>query len=257
MTKVLETDIKSLVLNELKTKNLLQKGSLVMNEYTIGNFSRRADLVVTTKNKMYSFEIKSASDSLNRLEGQVSKYQEYFDKVIVVADPKFIPKILDLVPNEIGVWEASSNNLSIKRRGVQSAKVDNSKLIDHMDVADLSKIATFLNIDCKKDRNSLVKCLSNAPNKLLRAKVFETFERKFGNISERLWNATLDSPIESHHISKLSRFREAKQREEQQKVQSQMFWENFEKHLQRLQDFAVEYANSTNQPNRLQCQSHH
>lgn len=117
--KMLETDIKSVILNYLRNKGELCHSSTIISELTVNKFSRRVDLAIIEKGKAYAFEIKSAADSLNRLEGQVTEYLNYFDKVIVVADSRHANKILSLVPRNVGVWEIRANKVVILQRGMR------------------------------------------------------------------------------------------------------------------------------------------
>lgn len=140
--KVLEGDIKSQLINYLKNKGWFKNKHALVNEFTIDGSSRRVDLCVFTEKHAYAFEIKSEADSLVRLEGQVYKYLDYFDKVFVVASKKHIDNVLSKTPEEVAVWEAS-DFIKVIRRGKLSKKLSIDKNIEMMKVSDLKKLINF------------------------------------------------------------------------------------------------------------------
>ena len=54
-------------------------------------------------------EIKSPKDTLSRLPEQSRIYSRVFDRVVIVAASKFIPKVLEIVPSWWGVLTIHSN----------------------------------------------------------------------------------------------------------------------------------------------------
>lgn len=69
----------------------LKKNYIAVPEVTIlGNI---ADMLVTNGD-IHIYEIKSKVDSLKRLPKQIQTFKKYANKVTVVADEKFIPKLL-------------------------------------------------------------------------------------------------------------------------------------------------------------------
>tara|TARA_R110000744_G_scaffold73919_5_gene147753 strand:- start:3975 stop:4520 length:546 start_codon:yes stop_codon:yes gene_type:complete len=56
---------------------------------------RRADIVAVSKRAQstYAFEIKSDSDTLTRLEGQIQDYKETFNYVFVVTTKKYLSSV--------------------------------------------------------------------------------------------------------------------------------------------------------------------
>ncbi|HDU5925795.1 TPA: sce7726 family protein, partial [Klebsiella aerogenes] len=106
-----EKKLKRSVLEHLYKKGTLDEKTIVINELTIDSFSRRADLVVIKNGKMIAYEIKSDADSLNRLSGQMDKYLDYFDKVVVVTTSKHTPNILNSINEKIEVWEIADDKV--------------------------------------------------------------------------------------------------------------------------------------------------
>ena len=138
--KYLEADIKNIIINHMVDNGILEENDTLINEFTIADYARRVDLALIKSNKLYAYEVKSASDTLVRLEGQIKTYLEYFDKVTVIAASKHIEKILDLAPLQVAVWELNDEKVKIVRRGKTNFIGDKLKFLDLMTVSDLIKI---------------------------------------------------------------------------------------------------------------------
>jgi hypothetical protein len=98
--------------NALINKLLLGKYSLntttVINEFKIG--SSIADFVLLN-GEAKIFEIKTEYDSLDKLNKQLSDYVQFANKVYVVANSKFIDKLVeDYKDTTIGIIEFTDNN---------------------------------------------------------------------------------------------------------------------------------------------------
>lgn len=243
--KLLEPDIKALTLTYLREKEIIDSSSIIVNEFTIGDFTRRVDLVIFTKGKLIAFEIKSEADSLNRLNGQIDTFLEYFDKVIVVADKKFTRRIQQCLPQNVGHWEIISNKIKIKVRGKTKKKVTNTKLIDMMDVVDLSKLASKLNLRVEKQRSYLVKSLSNIPNKQLRLGVEASLTRKYKSGSVAFMETTKSREIFKQDLTVLSRFKSHRDSEKQKIKQKRTFWSNIDDHITSLAAFVRAHQQGT------------
>ena len=134
--RALEPELKAMLLNHLRNRKSLSCSDTIMNEFTVGDFSRRVDLALIRDCELIGFEVKSEADSLYRLEGQTQKYLEYFDKVVIVAASKHIPSILSLVPNNVGVWEVLGDRIVIRRRGIKKRISKKLSFIEMMRVSE-------------------------------------------------------------------------------------------------------------------------
>ncbi|EPE2789504.1 sce7726 family protein [Serratia marcescens] len=152
-----EKEIKKIVLNQLFVKNELYRNVTVINELTIDSFSRRVDLAVLTNQKIIAYEIKSDADSLYRLSGQIEKYRQYFDKVIVVSTPKHLENILNLVDDDIEVWEVREQKVTIKKRGKTSKIRNKADYLDLLRVQDMRKLANAFEISIGKGNKKEIK----------------------------------------------------------------------------------------------------
>ncbi|OYD41175.1 sce7726 family protein [Sphingobacterium cellulitidis] len=100
---------------ELK-KYLNDSNCKVIDELDLSVAKARIDIAVLN-GSMYGYEIKSASDTLNRLQSQVDAYSKIFDYLSIITEEKYIKKIQSTIPNWIGIYlcEEESNKCTIKR----------------------------------------------------------------------------------------------------------------------------------------------
>lgn len=236
--RMLEADIKALTLNYLRDKKIIDNESIIMNELTIGNFVRRVDLAIYTKGKLIAFEIKSEADSLTRLDGQIEKYLEYFDKVVIVADTKFIPKINKNLLTNVGLWEVNSLNIKIHNKGRYIYNTEKSKLINLMDVVDLAKLSSKLKIQSEKHRGELEKSLLNAASKDLRLGVQASISRKFKDVNMDFIKKTEGKTISNEDLKALSRFRKKREKTKKNAKLKKEFWDNIDQHIETLTKFS-------------------
>jgi len=236
--RLLEADIKALVLNKLRGQGLIDPSSIIMSELTVGNFSRRVDLAVYANSRLLGFEIKSEADSLSRVNGQINKYLEYFDKVIVVTDKKFTSKLSETLPEAVGLWELSGpENLKVIHGGKYQKRIDKSKLIDLMDTVDMAKLATKLSIKSEKNRRELTQSLLNKSYKNLREGVQQSLSRKFHERTKVFIECTEPRSITKEDIKLLSRFSVVREAEKTKTAQAKIFWDNIEQHMHELKKF--------------------
>lgn len=87
-------------------------------ELFLDNFARRADLVMAN-GKLAVFEIKSSRDTLDRLDGQVSSYCNYFEQVTVVCAKRHLPNVIAMVPQGVGIWSVDrTGEMLVVRRAM-------------------------------------------------------------------------------------------------------------------------------------------
>lgn len=141
MQKLLEPQIKALLVNKLLDSGKIKDESVLINEFTIDKSSRRVDLALITNKRFEAFEIKSEADSLFRIEGQTSKYLEYFDKVTIISAKKHSEQIKNLFDDNIGLWEVHEEKFKVIKKGRKSEVKNKKSLISLMTVDDLKKLA--------------------------------------------------------------------------------------------------------------------
>lgn len=183
--KQLESDLKALVIKHLINEKLLTPNDTIINELNLGDFSRRVDLAVIRNNKIYAYEIKSEGDSLARLNAQVKKYLEYFDKVTVITAPRHTLRATQMTPDNVGIWEISDSKILIVRKGKLSSKIDKFKFIDFMTVSDLRQFAKTENIVLSNyNRSALEQNLIYQPSNKLRQYAIDALKRKYQESSK-------------------------------------------------------------------------
>ena len=202
--KQLEPDIKAAVINRLLASGWLSRGDTVGNEFTL-RYSRRADLVVAERGRLLGFEIKSESDSLKRLEGQIDTYRAYFDKVIVVAAPKHIPTILKASPWSVEVWECHNAQIKVRKRGKVMLNKDHAKLLDLLTARELAVLAREVKIKpAYRARRGWVEALLSAPIGKIRAAVMRAFEQRYDLSSKDFWEQVGDkaaTAVDTEYLS--------------------------------------------------------
>ena len=239
--KLLEADIKVLILNHLKQRGVINQDTLIMNELTIGSHIRRVDLAILTNGKLIGFEIKSEADSLHRIDGQIETYLNYFHKVIVVTDPKFLEKLKTKLPKAVGIWEISNKKIKVANKGRSSNKILTKYLIDYLDVTDLKKLASKLNIKTGHKRIFLQAVLAEAPHTELKKSAKNAICRKFKDSSLLFLNKTKNKKITTKDLQVLSRFKAQREKTHNEKIKNNLFWQNLDKHILHLE----RYANSS------------
>lgn len=94
---------------EIKRLCLEDPTSLVIDELGLLEGKYRMDVAVIN-GKMHGYEIKSASDNLERLPKQQKNYDKIFDKITLVADEKHVVQAMKIVPTWWGLMTACWRN---------------------------------------------------------------------------------------------------------------------------------------------------
>jgi hypothetical protein len=90
----------------------------IIEEMDLAASGARVDIAVLN-GCIHGYEIKSASDTLKRLEQQIVAYSKVFDRLTIVTEPKYIEGVLAVAPDWIEVIECieGESNILIKRIG--------------------------------------------------------------------------------------------------------------------------------------------
>lgn len=81
-----------------------QPDTLVIDELGLEHARSRVDIAVIN-GCVHGYEIKSAQDSLERLQGQLDVYRRALQKLTVVADNKHVRTVASCVPDWCGIIE--------------------------------------------------------------------------------------------------------------------------------------------------------
>ncbi len=82
--------------------------SKVVPELKLPVVKARIDIAVINGH-LHGYEIKSASDTLQRLPSQLTAYSKVFDYITIVTELKYHERILNIVPEWVGVCVCSDN----------------------------------------------------------------------------------------------------------------------------------------------------
>lgn len=117
--ELLANEIKEVFANYLQNNfNIDSMGYEVM----YGTSRRVVDMLAIIKNRTYAIEIKSASDNIKRLEGQINEYQKIFDYTIVVCSKNHITEISSLLNKNIGIYLINKKIISLIRKPTLNKK---------------------------------------------------------------------------------------------------------------------------------------
>lgn len=225
-----EVDIKLTVLELLIRKGFIDEDSVVLNEYTVDNFSRRVDIAVLRNNKFYGFEIKSDLDTLKRLKGQVDKYLDFFDKVIVVVSGKHLGKALEMLPENVAIWEVCEGKIRVARRGRLKAIKNNASFIKLMDVRDLDRLCRKeLSEKGSKSRQEYESKLMSLPVSKVRRAAFDSITKKYeGGAADFVFKARFSGLVKSD-IDALNLYYSEREEAKSKKEEMAFLWKEFGK----------------------------
>jgi len=85
-------------------KKFKSENCLLLEELAVLNGSSIADIVLISKIFNQAFEIKSARDSLSRLEKQINDYLQVFDYVTVITQASHYDDVERIVPSFVGIF---------------------------------------------------------------------------------------------------------------------------------------------------------
>ena len=97
---------------------------LVIPEMDVNYGNNRID-IATINGIMHGYEIKSDSDTLNRLPNQVNAYNKVFDKISLVVGETHFYEALNIIPDWWGVILAKNISNSIYLYNIREAQNNN------------------------------------------------------------------------------------------------------------------------------------
>ncbi|MCX2895480.1 sce7726 family protein [Stenotrophomonas lactitubi] len=185
-----ESDIKAIAIARLVRMRRITSSSIIANEYRLGGSGIRADLAILDRT-FIGVEVKSDRDTLRRLASQVSAYQRYFDRTILVLADKHLPNIrIDL--SGVEVWSISDSGAIKTISACKRARP-----------ADLRQ--NLIDLLPSRQRNRLLD-----PNQgtLMGKAVVETFREYFTNrfkpTSIAFWESIADRSFDGNDMKALS-----------------------------------------------------
>lgn len=140
---------KNLIIEQLFLKKYDYDIATFLTEFRVGD--RKADCVVLN-GKSTCYEIKTEFDSLLRLDLQLKEYEQIFDEVYVVCATKFTQKLLNQLPENIGIFEYNSNFSfkKIRKSKIQKDSINKKLLMQTLRQSEFKQLASQIskkNID--------------------------------------------------------------------------------------------------------------
>ena len=119
-----DSDIRRVLLADLGQKYSDPEHDLIVQEF--GCNSARADVAVIN-GALHAFEIKSDSDSLERLPGQIEAYRGVFEYVTLVCGRRLLDKARTTVPYWWGLQKAAYKSGQVVLRSIRAPKPNPSQ----------------------------------------------------------------------------------------------------------------------------------
>lgn len=157
--------IRSLLRRTELSKYLNDPHSKVVEELKLPVASARIDMAVINGH-FHGYEIKSACDTLQRLPNQLIAYSYVFDYLTVITEEKYHGRILDMLPEWVGLSVCSDINEDMNV--IQPCSINTNKnafyiakLLWHNE---LTEALSALNIPFKKSLRHWLLCEILAEN---------------------------------------------------------------------------------------------
>lgn len=131
--KTRDIDIRLQLHINLKQEHLNDFDTLIIDELGLCQGDARVDVAVVN-GSIHGYEIKSDSDTLERLPGQIDVYNKVLDSVTIVTGKCHSEGILKLVPEWWGIEIAEKTNeneieFSLLRREIPNPQIDPYSLV--------------------------------------------------------------------------------------------------------------------------------
>jgi hypothetical protein len=224
--RLAEADIKALALETLRKDSLLDKSTIIASELRIPGVARRVDLALVG-DEFVGIEIKSERDTLRRLEGQVSGYLRYFEKVILVAAERHVPKALRIIPWWVGLYVITPDGeIDRIRNAEQAHDLQTTDLVKLLTNSELRKLLRDSR-DGMVARHELLRLAGERPHSAVMSDVRSALRVRYQHTSQAFWRTVRNSPVKSRHVSKLSRFSDRRQRHEEFERRNEERWRDW------------------------------
>ncbi len=164
--KTKDIDIRNFLNSVILKKYKNDSNTKIINEFDICRGDVRIDVAVIN-GSINGYEIKSDSDTLQRLPKQIELYNKVFNNVTIISGKVYIDEIVNLVPEWWGVIEVVGGKNEIKDC-IKIRKAGDNKFVDAYSVSQLLWKNEALELLAKYN---LSKGLSNKTIKILWGKI--------------------------------------------------------------------------------------
>ncbi len=211
-----EPQAKAALLEFLRSRKLLNVRSAVTAELILDKRAVRADVVLCDTNDLHCFEIKTAHDSLVRMDKQLDAYSRHASFVTVIAATRHISSVLSRVEPHVGIYEMMSfvgtEPIRVVREPRRSPSLDVDAMLSLLPVRDLQ---ARLGLSNRLRRQDAIAEAVAVPEALKKQAVLSFFVERYGQNTLALIRATRRRRIRSQDLEMLRRWRwDAPERDE-------------------------------------------
>ncbi|MBP0726860.1 sce7726 family protein [Bacillus sp. RG28] len=169
MTKLKDNDIREILISELYSKYINDTNTKIVNEMGVLHGHSRVDVAVIN-GILHGYEIKSESDTLNRLPSQINDYCKVFDRMTIVVQRNYLDKTKEIIPKWWGVILVTKNGGKLNLRQLRKGRLNPN--IDPYALTHLLWREEALNILKEKD---LHKGYLSKPRNIIYKRICEVF----------------------------------------------------------------------------------
>lgn len=119
--QIRDVDIRRSLHAEMQRRHRAEADTLILDELGLCQGVARVDLAVVN-GSLHGYEIKSESDTLDRLPSQRDVYSRALDYVTIVTSAKHAKKVRRSVPRWWGIWVADPSTVGIALREVRAPR---------------------------------------------------------------------------------------------------------------------------------------
>ncbi|HHZ5402715.1 sce7726 family protein [Bacillus cereus] len=127
MEKLKDYHVREELFKYLEEQYINCSDTIIINELGICQGQSRVDVAVVN-GIMHGYEIKSESDTLERLPRQIEYYNKVFDRVTIVVAVDYLEHVKEMVPKWWGIISVRNRHGEIKlkklRQGRANKKID-------------------------------------------------------------------------------------------------------------------------------------
>ena len=116
-----EIDIRNSLNHKVLSLFPREHDAIKINEFGICQGEARIDLAVIN-GSIHGFEIKSESDTLDRLPSQQEIYNKVFDTITIVTGDKYINRVPDIIPSWWGIIRAKQKGKNVVLETIRDYK---------------------------------------------------------------------------------------------------------------------------------------
>jgi hypothetical protein len=222
-----EKEAKVAVIKHLRDTQVLEPDTVLLNEFTANFSGIRADLVCANLRELHAYEIKSSSDTWNRVRGQIRGYSCYFTKTTFSVATKHLSAAISTLPKWVGIWVVYVDRVE-EIRPATARRISKQHLIDMMLVQDLIKLLDLcgIAINCR-NRVQLAKAAMKLNRCKLQVFAFECIGARYKNDSVNFLR-TFEQDPDPKNISLLSRSNSKRLRVAAAKDARAQIWQQWE-----------------------------